>query len=275
MIGGGRRRNSVVIHSDGVLSYNVRIVEFVPEGQSTVAQRFIAGDTNAPVKCVRPVGTVETMVRRHVQTSLRDEGILSTIRIPAMNRWAIVKCPSGASNTTAVIDLPVHSRLVPGGVRHGNAQRVQRVRHARATWSTWRWASSSAGRSARSSRRWSMTSSCRRSACCWAASISRSSAITLSERTADAEAVTINYGLFINTVLDFVIVAACIFMVIKAMNRLAQGRAAEGADDEGLPEVLHHHSDSRRPAARIARRKCPRDNGQENVREAHSTQAWR
>jgi large conductance mechanosensitive channel len=33
-------------------------------------------------------------------------------------------------------------------------------------------------------------------------------------------AVLINYGKFINTVIDFVIVAFCIFMVIKAMNAL-------------------------------------------------------
>ncbi|NQV24285.1 MAG: large-conductance mechanosensitive channel protein MscL [Rhodopirellula sp.] len=45
-------------------------------------------------------------------------------------------------------------------------------------------------------------------------------AITLSEKTAEAEAVTIKYGLFINTVLDFVIVAFCIFMVIKGMNQM-------------------------------------------------------
>ena len=44
--------------------------------------------------------------------------------------------------------------------------------------------------------------------------------ITLREKTAEAEAVTISYGLFINTVLDFIIVAFCIFMVIKAMNRM-------------------------------------------------------
>lgn len=31
---------------------------------------------------------------------------------------------------------------------------------------------------------------------------------------------TINYGLFINTVLDFVIVAFCIFLVIRQMNRI-------------------------------------------------------
>lgn len=45
-------------------------------------------------------------------------------------------------------------------------------------------------------------------------------AITISEKTVEAEAVKIQYGMFINTVLDFTIVALCIFMIIKAMNRL-------------------------------------------------------
>ncbi|MEM9684827.1 MAG: large conductance mechanosensitive channel protein MscL, partial [Pseudomonadota bacterium] len=36
----------------------------------------------------------------------------------------------------------------------------------------------------------------------------------------DAGAATINYGIFINTVLDFVIVAFAIFLIIKQMNRL-------------------------------------------------------
>jgi len=45
-------------------------------------------------------------------------------------------------------------------------------------------------------------------------------AITLTEKTAEAEAVTIKYGVFVNTVLDFVIVAFAIFMVIKQINRL-------------------------------------------------------
>jgi len=36
----------------------------------------------------------------------------------------------------------------------------------------------------------------------------------------EAGAATINYGVFINTVLDFVIVAFAIFMVIRAMNKL-------------------------------------------------------
>ena len=45
-------------------------------------------------------------------------------------------------------------------------------------------------------------------------------AITLKEKTAVAEAVTIKYGAFINTVLDFFIVAFALFIVIKQMNRL-------------------------------------------------------
>jgi large conductance mechanosensitive channel len=36
----------------------------------------------------------------------------------------------------------------------------------------------------------------------------------------EAGAATINYGLFINAVLDFLIVAFAIFMVVRAMNRL-------------------------------------------------------
>ncbi len=45
-------------------------------------------------------------------------------------------------------------------------------------------------------------------------------AITLREKTAEAEAVTVNYGMFINSVIDFVIVAFAIFLVIKQINRL-------------------------------------------------------
>ena len=37
---------------------------------------------------------------------------------------------------------------------------------------------------------------------------------------ADAGAAVIGYGAFINTVIDFVIVAFCIFLIVKAMNHL-------------------------------------------------------
>jgi len=35
-----------------------------------------------------------------------------------------------------------------------------------------------------------------------------------------AGAVTINYGLFINTLISFIIVAFCVFLLVKAMNKL-------------------------------------------------------
>ena len=45
-------------------------------------------------------------------------------------------------------------------------------------------------------------------------------AIVLKEASGDVAAVTLNYGTFIQTVLDFVIIAFAIFMVVKAMNNL-------------------------------------------------------
>ena len=45
-------------------------------------------------------------------------------------------------------------------------------------------------------------------------------AIILKEASGDVAAVTLNYGSFIQTVVDFIIIAFAIFMVIKAMNSL-------------------------------------------------------
>jgi large conductance mechanosensitive channel len=45
-------------------------------------------------------------------------------------------------------------------------------------------------------------------------------AVVLKAATDEAAAVTLNYGAFSQTVLDFVIIAFAIFMVIKAMNSL-------------------------------------------------------
>jgi large conductance mechanosensitive channel len=42
-------------------------------------------------------------------------------------------------------------------------------------------------------------------------------------------AVTLNYGLFINTVIDFIIIAFAIFMMIKAMNNLKKKEEAAPA----------------------------------------------
>ncbi len=43
-------------------------------------------------------------------------------------------------------------------------------------------------------------------------------ALTIKEAAGEAAAVSINYGLFINTVIDFLIIAFAIFLVVKAMN---------------------------------------------------------
>ncbi len=44
------------------------------------------------------------------------------------------------------------------------------------------------------------------------------------------QAASINYGVFINTVLDFLIVAIAIFMVIKAMNSMKKKEEAKPAE---------------------------------------------
>jgi large conductance mechanosensitive channel len=51
-------------------------------------------------------------------------------------------------------------------------------------------------------------------------------ALTLKEASGDATAVMLNYGAFIQTVVDFVIIAFAIFMVVKAMNQLKKKEEA-------------------------------------------------
>lgn len=45
-------------------------------------------------------------------------------------------------------------------------------------------------------------------------------AVTLKEASGEAAAVTLSYGSFIQTVVDFIIIAFAIFMVVRAMNSL-------------------------------------------------------
>jgi len=54
-------------------------------------------------------------------------------------------------------------------------------------------------------------------------------AIVLNEAVGETAAVTINYGMFIQTVLDFLIIAFAIFMVVKAMNNLKKKEEAAPA----------------------------------------------
>lgn len=51
-------------------------------------------------------------------------------------------------------------------------------------------------------------------------------AIVLKEATTDHAAVTIGYGKFIQTVLDFVVIAFAIFMVVRTMNTMKRKEEA-------------------------------------------------
>ena len=53
-----------------------------------------------------------------------------------------------------------------------------------------------------------------------------------------AGAATLNYGLFINALIDFTIVAFALFMVIKAMNRMKKEEPAAAPAAKTCPECL-------------------------------------
>jgi large conductance mechanosensitive channel len=55
-------------------------------------------------------------------------------------------------------------------------------------------------------------------------------AITLQEAAGDIPAVTLNYGKFIQTLVDFTIIAFVIFMVVKAINSLKKQEAEAPAE---------------------------------------------
>ena len=61
-------------------------------------------------------------------------------------------------------------------------------------------------------------------------------AFVLKEATADAEAVTIGYGAFIQAVMDFLIIAFAIFMVIRGMNRMSRKQEEAPAEAPAPPE---------------------------------------
>lgn len=58
-------------------------------------------------------------------------------------------------------------------------------------------------------------------------------AVTLKEATAEAEAVTLKWGAFVQTAIDFLIIAFAVFMVVKAMNKM---KAKEEEKPEAPPE---------------------------------------
>ena len=52
---------------------------------------------------------------------------------------------------------------------------------------------------------------------------------------------TLNYGMFLNTILEFAIVAFAVFMLVRAINRVRSG-ASGSSDHAGLPVLPHRHS---------------------------------
>jgi large conductance mechanosensitive channel len=55
------------------------------------------------------------------------------------------------------------------------------------------------------------------------------------EQAKEAGAVTLNVGVFLNSVITFAIVAFCVFVLIKAMNRLKAQSDAAPADEKPAP----------------------------------------
>jgi large conductance mechanosensitive channel len=51
--------------------------------------------------------------------------------------------------------------------------------------------------------------------------------ITLHEKTTDSPAVVISYGTFINTLINFIIIAFAMFIIIKQMNKMTQQNPQE------------------------------------------------
>jgi large conductance mechanosensitive channel len=61
-------------------------------------------------------------------------------------------------------------------------------------------------------------------------------AVTLKPAADGVEAVTLNYGKFIQTIVDFTIIAFAIFLLIKGMNMLARKEEAKPAAPAEPPE---------------------------------------
>ena len=63
--------------------------------------------------------------------------------------------------------------------------------------------------------------------------------INLQEASEGVEAVSINYGIFTNTIIDFLIIAFAIFLVVKAMNAAKkEEEAAPAAPPEPSEDVV-------------------------------------
>ena len=68
--------------------------------------------------------------------------------------------------------------------------------------------------------------------------------MTIKKATDVAEAVTINYGIFINTIIDFIIIALAIFLVIRQLNKLKKKEEAKPAEPAEEIVLLREIRDS-------------------------------
>lgn len=64
--------------------------------------------------------------------------------------------------------------------------------------------------------------------------------ILLKAATETSEAVTINYGTFINTITEFIIIAFAIFLVIRYINKLKRDHKEEMVEDKPEPRKCPH-----------------------------------
>ncbi len=60
--------------------------------------------------------------------------------------------------------------------------------------------------------------------------------VILKEAEGEAEAVTLNYGQFIQDVVDFLIIAFCIFLMVKGISALNRKKEEEAAAPAPAPE---------------------------------------
>ena len=72
-------------------------------------------------------------------------------------------------------------------------------------------------------------------------SLSGKSYATLAEAKA-AGAPTLNYGLFLNNIVDFVIVAFAVFLIVQMVNQLEQARAGSRGHHQGMSVLRFVHS---------------------------------
>ena len=61
---------------------------------------------------------------------------------------------------------------------------------------------------------------------------------TIKEASDGADAVTLNYGMFVQSVIDFLIIAFCIFVVIKLINKLKREKPAEPEEEPAPSEDI-------------------------------------